>query len=635
MFPTKMFFSLLLIFLSAQLVAQTPALTTTASEVVVTGSKFARFLGNSPEPVTVIDSATIARATDLSQLLNEQAGIVINGAYANPGKDKSLFMRNAGNAFTIILIDGQPVLDPSSLGGAVDLRLLSLDGIDRIEILRGAKSLLYGSDAVAGVINLITKQGSTGPASKRPTLHLRAAAQSIPSFEAGIALSGQTKKLDYRLGYDRFQTRGISEALAPEGNTQTFDDDGATRENINASLTYRPIPGLSIRPALRLASFDGDYDAGSFQDGANTYENDLLLPSLAFDYTTGKTITGARYSYTKSDRVFTDENQGPFAFNGVNQQADVYTTIRNEKGTYLTGGLQYRRESLTGEEVVMNRELTDVTTISPYLQAGSRVGDNLLLEGGLRYNSHDIFGGLLNFSAAASLPITNSLTTRLSFSNAFQSPTLDQLGGPFGANPDLEPQRATSLELGATLADPKGTYEIGLNLFNRRVTDLINFGPAFTYQNLGELVDNGLELTARGRLSDHFHLNANLTYVSGTLTQDVGNGPPVETKEFFRRPRTTGLLGLTYNAKERFTARLSAQYTGERPDVFFDAGFQRFEVELKPYLLINAYAEYRLLMEENLRIFVDGINLTNSDFVEVTGFSTLGATVRIGASLRL
>jgi len=251
----------------------------------------------------VIDSATVAQSTDLSQLLNEQAGIVINGAYSNPGKDKSIFLRNGANQYTLILLDGQPLLDPSSLGGAVDLRLLSLDGIERVEILRGPRSLLYGSDAVAGVINLISKKaaGSTA-ASKNPLCTCAPPPKITAPSTAESGISGNSTKIDYQIGYDYFKTNGISEAQEPEGSPVEFNEDGSKRQTLNGSLTYRPTPNLSIRPAIHLASFDGDYDAGSFQDGDNTYTNELLLPSISVDYKKDKLSLGSRYSYAKSDR---------------------------------------------------------------------------------------------------------------------------------------------------------------------------------------------------------------------------------------------------------------------------------------------------------------------------------------------
>lgn len=609
-------------------------ISTTSNPVIVTGAKFAQLKEDSPQNVTVIDSTTIAQSTDLSQLLNEQAGIVINGAYSNPGKDKSIFLRNGANQYTLILLDGQPLLDPSSLGGAVDLRLLALDGIERIEILRGPRSLLYGSDAVAGVINLISKKGAgSSTSARKPSLHLRAAAQNYGTLDGGIGISGNSQKLDYQFGYAYFSTNGISEAREPEGSAANFNEDGAQRQNLNAGITYRPTPNLSLRPTLRLASFDGDYDAGSFQDADNTYTNDLLLPAIAVDYTKDKLKVGGRYSYAKSDRVF-NSTFGISNFNGINQQADIFGTWFPNERTYITFGTQHRDERLNTEDVDTEDQLS-ATNTSPYLQVGMRVAEALLVEGGYRFSQHSDFGGQSNFSLALAVQTTETFSSRLSVASAFQSPTLDQLRGPFGPNPDLQPQVATSIELGTSLIHPEGAFSFDLTAFQRVIENIVIFDFALGYQNRDELQDTGLEFSAAGRLSPRFSLNGNLSYVKGKLSQPDGNGGTTESDDFFRRPRASGMLGLTFSAKAPFTARLSAHYTGERPDIFFDASFNSFEVELDPYLIVNAYAEYRLLKRENLRLFADVRNLTNTDFVEVTGFGVLGITARIGASLSL
>ena len=604
-----------------------PSLTATTEEVIVTGSKFARATSESPQRVTVIDSATVARASDIGQLLNEQAGIVVNGAYSNPGKDRSLFLRNGANQYTLVLIDGQPVLDPSSLGGPVDLRLLSLDGVKRVEILRGARSLLYGSDAVAGVVNLVT-EGTQSPSPL--AVHLRAAASRYGTYEGSIGAGGSTKKFDYRFGYDHFTTQGISEAAAPVGPNidPVFSRDGARRQTLTAGLTYRPSPQWSIRPTLRRATFDGDYDAGSFQDADNTYHNELWLPALAVDYTEGDVRFGARYNYAATDRLF-DSDFGENSFRGRAHQGDVYASWPLAERLELTAGTQVRREVLTLDNP--DQDELRATNIAPYLQLNYRV-KQLLLEGGYRYNDHSAFGGQSNFSLAAGLQLSEPWSARLSYGSAFQSPTLDQLGGPFGANPDLQPQVSTSLEAGTQLIDPRGRYSLSLSVFRREIEDLVVFNFAEGYTNQDELRDRGIELEGSVDVGESLRLNGNLTHVRGRLTSADGAGGTTETEDFFRRPRTSAFLGLTYRPGERFLARLSGSYTGERPDVYFDADFSRFEVELEPYLIVNAYAEYRLLKARQLTLFGEVKNLTDTDFVEVTGFSTVGVVPRVGVA---
>ncbi|CAH0999102.1 Colicin I receptor [Neolewinella maritima] len=616
---------LVLLPLTPCLTQDAPALSTTSEEVVVTGARYARPLAASPDKVTVIDSATIARSANLAQLLNEQAGIVVNGAYANPGKDRSIFLRNGGNQYTLILVDGQPLIDPSSLGGAVDLRLLSLDGIERIEILRGARSLLYGSDAVAGVINLITNKQTAPDPFK---LHLRAAAQRYGTYEGQVAVSGRTEKLDYRVGYDVFTTQGLSEAVEPDFSTNDFDRDGATRQTYTASLTYRPTPALTLRPALRRASFDGDYDAGSFQDADNSYTNELWLPSLSVDYVQDKYRLGARYTYAATDRVFDDAAFGESPFRGRAQQGDAFGTTLLAKQLTLTAGTQVRYESLRGEAGAA--DTLDATNLAPYLQLSWQATERLLLEGGYRYNHHSAFGGQSNYSLSTRLQLTEPWSLRGSVASAFQSPTLDQLGGPFGANPDLQPQVSTSVELGTGLADARGRYRIDLSVFQRQIEQLIVYDFTLGYRNRDEQRDRGVELEAQALLSKRVAISGNLSYVKGRLKAINDTGGVTETEDFPRRPRTTGFLGLTYTADSPFTARLSGTYVGERQDLIFDEQFIPIRPDLDAYLVVNAYAEYKLLRDRSLTVFGEVRNLTDSKFVEVTGFSTLGVTPRVG-----
>ncbi|NJB86199.1 vitamin B12 transporter [Lewinella marina] len=628
---------ILVLLLNLRLAAQEslPPLTTTSDAVTVTGTRYTRPLSGSAERVTVIDSATIARSASLAQLLNEQVGLVVNGAYSNFGKDRSLFLRNGANQYTLILVDGQPLVDPSSLGGAVDLRLLSLEGLQRIEILRGARSLLYGSDAVAGVINLVTidpADPADGEASPPLSLHLRAAAQRYGTWEAQASAAGATGKLDYRLGYDYFTTQGISEATPPDGSNEEFARDGARRQTFHGSLTYRPTEELTVRPSLRRATFTGDYDAGAFQDADNRYANELWLPALSVDYRRDNYSVGGRYSYAATDRTFTDAVYGATDYGGRAQQADAFVNWFPGQALTLTVGGQLRHERLK-----MDSEAADTlraSNLSPYVQLNLQLSEKLLLETGLRYNHHSSFGGQANASVALGYRHSPVVSSRLSVASAFQSPTLDQLGGPFGANPELEPQVSTSVEAGTQVQGPSGKFRGAVTLFQRNIDRIVTYDYTLGYQNQDALVDRGVEVEAATVLGQRWRLAGNATYVRGKLQSPDGQGGTVETTDFFRRPRLSGLLGLTYQARVPFLARITASYTGERPDVYFDADFTRFTTELEPYLIVNVYAERQLLADRKLTLFAEVRNLTNTRFTEVTGFGTLGVTPRAGAAWR-
>ena len=136
------------------------------SEVVITATKFPKNQSETGKVLTVIDEDVIKRSAgkDIAQLLNEQVGLAVSGATSNTGKDKAVYLRGSKSEYTLILLDGVPLSDPSGIsGGAYDLRMISLDHVERIEILKGSQSTLYGSDAVAGVINIITKKNPEKP----------------------------------------------------------------------------------------------------------------------------------------------------------------------------------------------------------------------------------------------------------------------------------------------------------------------------------------------------------------------------------------------------------------------------------------------------------------------------------------
>jgi vitamin B12 transporter len=437
--------------------------------------------------------------------------------------------------------------------------------------------------------------------------------------------------LDYRIGFDYFDTDGLSEAVMPADSTVAFQEDGSQRLNFSTSLTYRPNQYLTLRPSLRIAGFNGDYDAGSFRDAENSYTNDLLLPGLTIDYQKGKTTLGGRYIFAQTDRVFEDAIFGTSEFQGRSHQADIFGTYRPSGQTAITFGTQLREEVLIPSADAENQT---ATTLSPYLQLHLNLAKSVYIDAGLRYNNHSEFGGQSNYSIALGIQSTKTWSSRVSLSNAFQSPTLDQLAGPFGANPGLKPQVALSAEVSTSLQHPSGKYAFNLTAFQREIKEVIVFTS--NYENQDEQLDRGVEFTALGQLSKQLTLNGSLTYVKGRLSSVDFSGTPTETEEFFRRPRTTGSIGLNFNStKSPFSARLSGHYTGERPDIWFDANFSSFEVDLDPYFLVNAYVEYRFLEAENLRVFLDVRNLTNADFVEVTGFSTIGTVVRGGVSVKL
>src|SRR5205085_3332133 len=195
--------------------------------------------------ITIITKDQIERSNGktVSQLLNEQAGVTIGGALNNTGAVQTVYMRGAASGRALILLDGIPVNDPSMINNEFDLNLFSLDNIDRIEICKGAQSTLYGSDAVAGVINIITvNQDAKKPINVKATL----SGGSLGTFKGSSQVYGKTGKITYSVRYAKLLSNGFSAAYDSTGKAN-FDRDDYNGNVVNAQVVYQATPNLSFK----------------------------------------------------------------------------------------------------------------------------------------------------------------------------------------------------------------------------------------------------------------------------------------------------------------------------------------------------------------------------------------------------
>src|SRR5688572_7295776 len=262
----KKFLVVAAILISSQLQAQlVPTIreqdTSLLDEVVITANKYPNKTSLTGKVVTVITREQLERSggKDLAQILTEQAGIYIGGANSNAGKDKSLYLRGARVDHTLITIDGVPVYDPSGIGSNFDIRNLSVDQIERIEILKGSQSTLYGSDAIAGVINIITKKAGVKSFSGNGLLSYG----SNNSLRANAGINGKKGVVDYNLAYSLFDTKGINEAISAAANA---DKDAFQQNSLQAGIGIQAGKNVRIQPHFRYNKINGDIDQGSFTD---------------------------------------------------------------------------------------------------------------------------------------------------------------------------------------------------------------------------------------------------------------------------------------------------------------------------------------------------------------------------------
>lgn len=617
------------LFAAMQTQAQDSAKTKQLDEVVVTATKFPVKLSETGKVVTVVTHEQIEKShgKSLSQILTEQTGILVNGANSNPGKDKSVFLRGASNKYTLILLDGIPVNDPAGFGGAFDLRLFPVSQIDHIEILKGSQSTLYGSDAIAGVINIISRK----PGNKKLGFNGGATYGSFNSFNGNAGINGHTNIVDYSVNYNYEHSDGISDALDTT-NKAGFDKDGLTRHSFQGNLTVKAGKNLKISPYYRYSFYDGGFDADAFTDGKSVINSLLNNTGAIATYALPHGTVTANYGYSYSKRKIIDQ-WGTTFYRGQFNSGEIYLVHDLISKVKFMAGANYQTYRLL--DTTLDKKNPQTNIVSPYLSLFIQDLQGINLEVGGRYNHHSEFGDRFTYNVSASYLIANNYKIFANVSSGFRAPTVNDLFGPiaFGSNADLKPETSNNFEAGAQVSALDKKLQVTATGFYRDIKNLITY-VGMRLINIDQQKDKGVELEASVKPNDKWTVKASYMYVTGNLHQ-LRNGKDTSFYNLVRRPKHTITGTIGYQATQHLYVSVSAQSLGKRNDLYFDpVTFASSQVNLKAYTLLNAYAEYKLLGDK-LRLFVDAKNLTDTDYTEVYGYSTPGININGGFRINL
>ncbi|RYY21862.1 MAG: TonB-dependent receptor, partial [Sphingobacteriaceae bacterium] len=601
-----------LVFGSTSLFAQDS--TRVLKDVVVSATKTDQKQLQTGKVITVITADQISRSQgkNLAQLLNEQAGIIVAGATTNPTANKSIFVRGAASGFAVTLVDGILVSNPSSTGGAFDIRLFPVDQIERIEIIKGGQSTLYGSDAVAGVINIITKKGGPEGIGVYGTL----TGGSYGSQKQNVGLNGSVDKISYNVNYTHDQTDGISEA-ADRSHTGTFDKDGYNLSALNANVTIEAARGLRISPFFRFSSGSYKYDNGSFADANNSSLNRYYNTGLTSQYQADtKNRFNLNYGYTGN----TAHNQSSFPSSNIGRLhlVDLYYNHDFTENIKLLLGLDNRYTQI--KQIGASNVTPDTNLFGAY---GSlvinKIGGFLNLEGGTRYNDHNRYGHNFTFDVT---PSVNLLDDKLilfgTISSAFKAPLVTELFGPYGANPNLKPQKSRNYEAGFSTALLDNSFNLRVTAFRRKLRDAIVY-LTNGYTNFDRQNDQGLEIEPSYKYKV-LTLTGFYSFVDGTSIRNN-----INTYGLLRRPKQSFGLQAGVQATSKLYVNANLRSYGRRLDYNFPAN-----VTLPAYQLLDAYAQYGI--NGRVKVFADVKNILDKRYQEIYGYNSLGTNFNAGVS---
>jgi len=615
------------------------------SDVVISATKTNTSTVELANSISVIDSSEIANSNkdNVFDLLKNQYGLSFTqqGGY---GTLSNVYLRGANTGQTLILIDGVEYNLPSDPSGVFDFSSLPSDNIEKIEVLRGPQSTIYGSDALAGVINIITKKGSG-----KPKYSAMIEGGTYNSYKGLTGLNGSYDKLNYSLTLSKTKSDGFSAASKKYGNKEK---DGFDLLNFSSLVGYKISDNTEVNLIARYGNSEADYDQFGGPGGDD--------PSYIFDQeefsvrgegklklNNNKWIQKFGASFFKNVRKYSFDTSAASIYYShskydgrkykLDWQNDLNLVKNNTANFLLTAGTEFELEETTSEYYAFTYfRPPDIISVFPEKSAntiGSFAEGQLSLDNsffgtfGIRYDHHNKFGSSFTYRFAPAYIIWVTGTKfKATIGTGFKSPSLFYLFDPSYGNPDLSPEKSFGWDAGIEQYFWSEGFSIGATYFFNKFTDMFGF-DAITFKtiNINKAETNGVEIFAKAKPLTGLELKANYTY---TNALDKSPGSADYDKKLVRRPTDKAGLYVSYTFMDKFNLNTEVIYVGKREDINFST-YSR--IEMKDYTLINLAAHYNVLDFLRLNLRLD--NLFDTDYEEVFGYATPGRSFYGGIGL--
>ncbi len=615
-------------------------------DMLVTASRTPLSSNQTGSSYTIIDADQIAQrqAVHVSDLLRDVPGVAISQS-GGIGAQTSIRLRGAEADQTLVLIDGIEANDPAT-GSGFDFAHMLTSDIERIEIIRGPQSSLWGSDAMAGVINIITKEAGDG-------LRVTGAVEG-GSFTTGRVAAGFSERSDnHHISVNANLLRSDGTNVAEQGD----EDDAYRNATFNLKAGINPLDNLELSFVARHTKAKKEFDPAPFPafipaDGDRESENSqtYALAKAKLDLFSGnwQHIVSVASTGTNNEN-FADGVESSSSEGGklkFSYQTNIFFDTPAFADASHTVTLAFENESEDFKQrgtpsffgnPNQDQDFTNNSYIAEY-----RLGlwEQLFLSASVRHDNNDLFDNATTFRTSLAYNIANTGTTlRGAYGTAVKNPSFtDRFGftpDTFFGNPNIQPEESRGWEIGIDQSLFNDRVTISATLFRERLEDEINgfsFDAGlggFTTVNIdGKSEREGVELSAQAGLTESLSISGSYTYVDST--QDDGAGKQIRE---IRRPEHVASLNANYSfMANKGNINLGIDYTGDQNDSDFGT-FPATAVILDDYVLVSLTSEYAL--NRSFSLFGRIENLLDEDYRDVFGFDTPGIAAYAGIRVNL
>lgn len=573
------------------------------------------------DSVTIITKEAIeeSRVTTLTEALS-QLGNVATTQNGGVGQQASLFVRGMSTGRILLLIDGVRYNNPTTPDAGAELAEIMLYNVERIEIIKGAQSGVWGSDASGGVINIITSKAKEGV---HANLNLEYG--SFDTKKTSLSASYATEKYDVLVsglylgsdGFSAYEPNRADANYAKRYDELGLERDSYTNRSVNAKLGYNITDIDRVEASLQQTNSRVNFDNMGSDDPLNNTKTKNSFYNLSYKHSGSLHTINANYSLSTFDRetLFSFAPTAPYNYEGSVNELRIDDKITYKEDSFLRVGLSYQlfeQKEITSNSNKKYSSLAAFVTNYNKIELFSEL--NTIITQSIRYDKYDEFDDALTAKLGLKQFLNKNYYISANVGSGFKAPTLGQLYGQFGANPDLKPEK--SLTFDVTL----GSETFWITGFYNEITDLIDGPPpTWNFVNIeGKSKLQGFELGYEEYLFNTLGVAANYTYLE---TKDA------DGKELARRPKSQLDIRATYYVSETFDVGANAQYIGTRYDREDRQGAQTGE-----YVVANFVSNVKV--NKHISVYGKINNITDKYYQMVDGYATAGRSLFLGLNAK-